>query len=131
MEKCQKCGWAHTNECVPGFRPDKSTTGGEHLELTHIWKDQSGNVVAKLYGGVSLIPEIAKRQARIEELEASETALINERDNYHDWADRLANAIAAHVGEEIGEHTSANSPWANALELIDAETEELPANSDL
>lgn len=70
-------------------------------------------------------------RARVEELEASETALINERDNYHDWADRLANAIAAHVGEDIGEHTSANSPWANALELIDAETEELPANSDL
>lgn len=23
MEKCLKCGWVHTSECVPGFHPAK------------------------------------------------------------------------------------------------------------
>lgn len=44
---------------------------------------------------------------------------LEERDSYHDWADKLAGAIASHMREEIGEHSSANNPWANALNLID------------
>lgn len=48
-------------------------------------------------------------------------ALIDQRDAYHDWADKLAQAIAAHTGDEIGEHSSANNPWANALALIDGQ----------
>lgn len=40
--------------------------------------------------------------------------VIAERDYYHDWADELALAIAPQ--EIIGEHTSANNPWRNALE---------------
>jgi recombination associated protein RdgC len=31
---------------------------------------------------------------------------IGERDTYHDWADKLADAIAAHFGKDIGEHSS-------------------------
>ena len=46
---------------------------------------------------------------------------LAERDCYHDWADKLAQAIAEHTGEEIGEHSSANNPWANALGLIDGQ----------
>lgn len=45
---------------------------------------------------------------------------INQRDDAQDWADRLAEAIAAHFGEDIGEHSSLNNPWQNALESIPA-----------
>ena len=51
------------------------------LELTHVWKDQSGNVVAELYGGVSLIPEISKRQEIIDRYrEALEKIAFQRRD---------------------------------------------------
>ena len=46
---------------------------------------------------------------------------LDERDDYHEWADKLANAIAAHTGDEIGEHSNLNNPWAKALELIDGQ----------
>lgn len=41
---------------------------------------------------------------------------LEERDGYHDWADRLANAIANLTATDIGEHSNDNNPWANALD---------------
>ena len=43
---------------------------------------------------------------------------IKERDHYHEMADELADAIAKHFDVEIGEHSSANNPWNNALVWI-------------
>ncbi len=43
---------------------------------------------------------------------------LRERDGYQDWADKLAAAIAAHTGVDIGEHSSVNCPWLNALDAI-------------
>lgn len=54
---------------------------------------------------------------------------IGERDNYHKWADKLADGIATHLGIDIGEHTAgagANNPWANALEAIQAVAQSAP-----
>ncbi|HEX7046994.1 MAG TPA: hypothetical protein VF275_05435 [Gammaproteobacteria bacterium] len=42
-----------------------------------------------------------------------------QRDSYHDKADELANAIAEYFGVDIGEHSSANCPWEQALEEIE------------
>lgn len=50
------------------------------------------------------------------EIERSEGTLIDQRDNAEDWADRLAYAIAP--VEVIGEHSSSNNPWWNALALL-------------
>lgn len=44
---------------------------------------------------------------------------LRERDNYHDWADKLANAIAARFNVDIGEHSNVNNPWREALEAIE------------
>lgn len=44
---------------------------------------------------------------------------LRERDDYHDMADQLAAQIAAITGEEIGEHSSANCPWRNAMLAAD------------
>ena len=43
---------------------------------------------------------------------------LTERDEYHDMADKLANAIADHLLVEIGEHSSSNCPWMRALDAI-------------
>jgi hypothetical protein len=48
------------------------------------------------------------------------TQCIQERDSYHEWADKLAAAISAHFGVDIGEHSSANNPWREALEAFPA-----------
>lgn len=44
---------------------------------------------------------------------------LTERDEYHDMADKLANAIADHLMVEIGEHSSGNCPWMRALGAIE------------
>lgn len=44
---------------------------------------------------------------------------LQERDRYHEVADSLAQAIAKHLGVEIGEHSSANCPWHRALEALE------------
>lgn len=43
-------------------------------------------------------------------------AVMAERDDFHEWADRLAYAIAPQ--EVIGEHSAMNDPWRNALSLV-------------
>lgn len=47
--------------------------------------------------------------------EAEDLQVIAERDDYHEWADRLAEAITEHLGVDIGEHSNANLPWQAAL----------------
>lgn len=47
------------------------------------------------------------------------TQTLEERDRYHEVADKLAQAIAKHLGIDIGEHSSANCPWDRALEALD------------
>ncbi|AIU29325.1 hypothetical protein LV28_24570 [Pandoraea pnomenusa] len=44
--------------------------------------------------------------------------VIDERDQFHDAAEKLADAIAKHFGVEIGEHSNLNCPWQNALDHI-------------
>ncbi|WP_432263312.1 hypothetical protein [Cupriavidus sp. TMH.W2] len=46
--------------------------------------------------------------------------VMKERDDYHEIADKLAGAIAEHLGVDIGEHSSANCPWRAAFEAIAA-----------
>ena len=51
--------------------------------------------------------------------------VIDLRDRYHEWADKLAYAIAARLGVEIGEHSSSNLPWENALAFIESTPPEI------
>ncbi|MGX6605618.1 hypothetical protein ACWKSP_26320 [Micromonosporaceae bacterium Da 78-11] len=43
--------------------------------------------------------------------------LIGERDHNEDMADRLASMLAEITGRDIGEHSSENNPWRNALDF--------------
>ncbi len=44
---------------------------------------------------------------------------LSERDRYHEVADELADHIARITGVDIGEHSSANCPWQNAIEAAE------------
>ncbi|WP_155720395.1 hypothetical protein [Burkholderia anthina] len=44
---------------------------------------------------------------------------LRERDEYEETANKLAAAIAKHFGVDIGEHSNANCPWDEALEVIE------------
>jgi hypothetical protein len=50
--------------------------------------------------------------------DSAEPQTIQQRDHAQAVADKLSDAIASYFGEDIGEHTSHNCPWTNALELI-------------
>lgn len=53
-----------------------------------------------------------------ESLDKQLEEVMTERDEYHDVADKLADAIADHLLVEIGEHSSSNCPWMRALDAI-------------
>lgn len=74
-----------------------------------------------------LLAEVERLRARVAELDKACDDLIDERDRAHDMADKLAYAVAPI--EVIGEHSSHNCPWENALELVTpfAEVEKLRA----
>ena len=59
--------------------------------------------------------------------------VVTQRDRYLEIADDLANGIAAHFAHDIGEHSSLNDPWQNALDLLNgrrlASTGSAPAPS--
>lgn len=63
--------------------------------------------------------ELERVRAALEEEEHSHAKTIDDRDSYHDQADALAMAISELTGVDIGEHSSANNPWAEALVAID------------
>jgi hypothetical protein len=67
-----------------------------------------------------ILAELGQKTAEAERLktehERESMQLIEERDNREEWADRLADAVGPI--ELIGEHSSGNNPWANALDLI-------------
>lgn len=45
---------------------------------------------------------------------------LRERDSYHEVADKLAEAIATYFDADIGEHSSNNCPWDQALQVIES-----------
>lgn len=53
---------------------------------------------------------------QLEKEERSHLSTIDQRDAAEEWADKLAYIIG---GEEIGEHSSCNNPWENALEAAE------------
>lgn len=67
----------------------------------------------------SLIRRVADLESQLAEAQRDETAAIADRDEYHDIADKLAAAIARLTGLAIGEHSSMNDPWDNALVFAD------------
>ena len=59
--------------------------------------------------------------------DAMDEQVLKERDDAEEWADRLAHGIGEAAGVKIGEHSSMNDPWRNALEAVQ---DLAPARSD-
>lgn len=62
---------------------------------------------------LELRAEVARLKAEIEREDKSHERTIIQRDRAEDMLDKLAQAIG---GYAIGDHSSANCPWKNALE---------------
>lgn len=65
------------------------------------------------------VAAIEAYRKRITELESQLEGVLSERDAHHDMADQLSEQIAAITGQEIGEHSSGNDPWQNAMLAAD------------
>ena len=95
--------------------------------MTEGWKNGTRNALDKLHVD-AMAEEIRRLRAENDRLTtklAAEERLhgdtIDDRDRFHDMADKLAYAIAPE--EVIGEHSSMNCPWDNALDLITPKAE--------
>lgn len=67
---------------------------------------------------------IAECEAEIERLEADEEKALEECHAWEEKATRLAEAVGEYVNEDVGEHSSANCPLANAMELLEPRNKE-------
>lgn len=65
--------------------------------------------------------EEAQRKLNAEDVAHSNT--LEQRDRAEKAADELAKAVSKHFRVDIGEHSSANDPWQEALSVIDGEYE--------
>ncbi|MEV6133105.1 hypothetical protein AB0M05_41005 [Streptomyces violaceusniger] len=63
-----------------------------------------------------LLNERDELKKRVAELDRELGKTIDQRDRVEDVADQLAYAIAP--AEAIGEHSSENDPWQNALDIV-------------
>ncbi|WP_286068846.1 hypothetical protein [Stenotrophomonas sp. 57] len=69
--------------------------------------------------GNAATPPAQADQEYLESLDRALGCVIDERDRYHEMADDLAGHIATITGVDIGEHSSANCPWRNAIEAAE------------
>lgn len=74
--------------------------------------------------------EIERLQRQLDQSEASALDVVDERDRCERKLDQFAYTIAPI--EVIGEHSSGNDPWENALDMLSsaAQVEELEADRD-
>lgn len=96
-----------------------------------LWRTPSGKYTKPLY---ATPPAPQPAQVYLDGLDRALGEAIDQRDRYHEVADDLAGHIAAITGVDIGEHSSANFPWQNAIEAAEeykpAQAVDLPYSLD-
>lgn len=108
-------------------RPAAPVEGLERYDISMF-----GNGAVEMGGGEYVrydqaVAIIAAKDVALTKEEADHTRSLEERDRYHDIADKLAQAIADRYQADIGEHSNINDPWKNALDLIEADNAALTA----
>lgn len=97
--------------------------GSGEFQLLNIPQGRD-HVACYLYGVLGGISDAKKR---LEEKHLAEMLeVIDERDNFEEWADKLAHAIG---GDAIGEHSNKNNPWQNALDIQDEKDDQAAKDS--
>lgn len=78
--------------------------------------EQSDAVRVVAEGAPALLAEVRRLRTELAREERLHGGTVDDRDQAQEIADKLAYAVAP--VEVIGEHSSMNCPWTNALELI-------------
>jgi hypothetical protein len=91
----------------------------------------AGRTPPHVYAWDELRAEVERLRLDAKREEQATGNLIDERDNLHALLDRFADAVAPI--EVIGEHSSGNDPWLNALDMVTsaAEVDRLKAQVQL
>ena len=92
--------WAAWSRCA-----DRAHTGGGEHDLKRLQAENA-----------ELRTQLALAEKHARELDRALGETIDDRDRTEEAADKLAYAVAPI--EVIGEHSSMNCPWQNALDLI-------------
>lgn len=87
-----------------------------HNWMPEVWALPNGTDSVPLYAA---LPAQQPAQVYLDGLDRAFGEAIDQRDRYHEVADDLAGHIAAITGVDIGEHSSANCPWQNAIEAAE------------
>jgi hypothetical protein len=113
IERCKAVGiiWL-----APDLENDPPSGGGFPGSFDMVTMVEMRNLLAAHGAAIDAREQEAKiAPVPYDKHEAEVLAVIDERDRYHDMADQLAAQIAAITGDEIGEHSSDNDPWHNAM----------------
>jgi len=111
----------------PKATPQIVSTASDVESLTPVpVEPAAANVAGRAMTPVSWAQAVAVAERALTDAEAKRSALaerevieiLAERDDAEEWADRLARAIAAATGVDIGEHSNLNNPWGRALEAV-------------
>src|SRR5690348_13178124 len=95
----------------------------EMVEAYHRGRDQAPSTGASDWtcttrGLREVAPLIATQACDRQHCDALCGDVLDDRDAYLDWADKLARAIATAAGVDIGEHSNLNQPWERALGAV-------------
>jgi len=88
-------------------------------EAIATWKDATPDAgVANIE---AMIQRITELETKVQQLDASESQLISERDYWEGLATQLANNVGNHFRVDVGEHSSGNCPVQKAIAVMNDE----------
>ena len=98
--------------------PDHNPPTDQELDAIEAWTRSplGPGFVAEQQRMAVLVDEVRHLRAALADEERQHGDTIDDRDRFHEMADKLAYAVAPE--DVIGEHSSMNCPWDNALDLI-------------
>ena len=109
-------------DCRDHEHPDEGSGPDLYcLNLMSFMGDRMAAVLRRIADEQSeVFKERQRATALAEQFEREADALMRERDRYQEIADELAHALASITGVDIGEHSSENDPWRNALDAAES-----------
>lgn len=110
IKLARESAFAHSNEHA--YLP-------QTREETNSWQPHDWVVAAIQTALLGAPPAQQPAQVYLDGLDRALGEAIEQRDRYHEVADDLAAHIARITGVDIGEHSSANCPWQNAIEAAE------------
>lgn len=79
----------------------------------------------------ALLAYVDELRSRLAEAERDADQLLKERDHAEGMADKLADALATMLCVDIGEHSSGNCPWTEALEAFEERATDSASNREI